>query len=371
MKLLIILVEPMNSIKVDLRETPYTINIEHGLLSKMSKLLAKYNNGQKWIIITQPNIAELHGYLLLESLKRFGFNAQILTVPDGEHTKKLSQIEKLYNQLLELQCDRSTMLIAMGGGVIGDITGFLAATFMRGIKYIQIPTTLLAMIDSSIGGKTGINLEKGKNLVGAIYQPQAVLIDPEILATLPTRELISGFGEMLKYGLIKDINFFELLSDSNFIFELNDNKKVEEAIAISCEIKAKIVTKDEREQGLRQILNFGHTIGHAFEIFGNYELLKHGEAVAYGMLCSSWISCKNDLISENEFEQIESIIRNISLPKLPSLPKEQMLELIRRDKKFKNGKLNFVLLNGIGKAIISDQVSENDILHSIDYLTKL
>lgn len=358
----------MRTIPVNTKVNPYSIYIEQGLLTKFSAFSAEQNKGQRWIIVTQPNLAKLFGQSLFKSLKEAGFNVEALTIPVGEQAKTLAQIEILYQRLLDLHCDRSTVLIALGGGVVGDVTGFVAATFMRGIQYIQVPTTLLAMIDSSIGGKTGVNLPQGKNLIGSIYQPQAVVIDPKLLDTLPKRELVSGFAEMLKYGLISDGNFFKTLCDGDFIMKLDDNLRLEAAIARSCEIKAEIVSKDERELGLRRILNFGHTIGHALETYYGYDKLRHGEAVACGMLCSSWISFQKGMVPVKEWELIETIIRRLPLPKLPTLIPQQILDTIRHDKKNRFGKLHFILLEGIGNAVVTDQVSDEDILQSLNQL---
>ncbi len=355
----------MRTIKVKIKENPYSIYIEHGSLINIPIHLEKYNQGQKWIIITQPNLDKLYGKSLQRLLSKAGFNVKILTIPEGENTKTLAQIEIIYMQLLDLHCDRSTVLIALGGGVVGDVAGFVAATFMRGIKYIQVPTTLLAMIDSAIGGKTGVNLQQGKNLIGSIYQPQAVIIDPSLLDSLPVRERISGFAEMLKYGLIRDNDFFVSLMDNGFPFKINNSKHLVEAIAKSCEIKAGVVSKDERELDLRRILNFGHTIGHALETYYGYDKLKHGEAVAYGMLCSSWISFQKGMISIKEWELIETVIRRLPLPKLSAFAPQKILNAIRYDKKNHFGKLHFILLNEIGNALSTDQVSDKDILQSL------
>lgn len=358
----------MRTIQVSTKENPYQIHTEHGLLTKFPALFVKQDQGQRWIIVTQPNLNKLYGQSLLKSLNEAGFNVEVLTIPVGEQAKTLVQIEILYQRLLDLHCDRSTVLVALGGGVVGDVTGFVAATFMRGIQYIQVPTTLLSMIDSSIGGKTGVNLPQGKNLIGSIYQPQAVVIDPKLLDTLPVRELVSGFAEMLKYGLIRDKDFFVSLKDDELTLKINNTKRLAKAIARSCEIKAAIVSKDERELGLRRILNFGHTIGHALETYYGYNKLKHGEAVAYGMLCSSWISFQKGMISVKEWELIETVIRRLPLPELSALAPQQILTIIRHDKKNHFGKLHFILLDRIGNAVATDQVSDKDILQSFSQL---
>jgi len=355
----------MRTIKVNIKENPYSIHIESGLIKKIPLILSEQNQGQKWIIITQTNLQKLYGQALFDSLYGLGFNVNMLTIPLGENAKTISQIENLYNELIKLRCDRSSILIALGGGVVGDIVGFLAATYMRGILYIQVPTTLLSMVDSSIGGKTGVNLPQGKNLIGSIYQPQTVAIDPNLLTTLPRREIISGFAEMLKYGLISSVDLFNTLSNNDFINETSDNSKLETVIEKSCKIKVEIVAKDVRENGLRRILNFGHTIGHALETYFGYNRLRHGEAVAYGMLCSSWISLKKELLSLKEWRLIEEAIARFPLPKLSEIDPKQIIDTIKHDKKNTFGKLNFVLLDDIGNAVITDQVTDSDLIQSI------
>ena len=358
----------MRKVKVITKNDPYQIYIEHGSLLKFATIFQKENHNQNWIIATQNNLDKLYGQSLKRSLMEAGFYVKTLIIPDGESTKTITQIENIYTQLLELHCDRSTVLIALGGGVVGDVIGFVASTFMRGIKYIQVPTTLLAMIDSAIGGKTGVNLSLGKNLVGSIYQPLSVLVDPKLLNTLPARELISGFAEMVKYGLIKDPKFFGSLTDSKFNIGSYKQRLMESAITISCKIKADIVSKDEKEISVRRILNFGHTIGHALENYYGYNKLRHGEAVAYGMLCSSWISLKKGKISNIEWDTIENTIRELPLPKVENIDSEKVLNIIKHDKKNQNGILHFILLNGIGNAVISDQVSDIEILESLNQI---
>jgi len=358
----------MQSITVNLKQRSYSIDIERGAISTFADRHSKMDQVSRWMIITQPNLVDDYGTLLLMSMKKVGLPCDLITVPCGESAKSISQIEKLYRQLLSNNCDRNTLLIALGGGVVGDVTGFVASTYMRGIKYIQFPTTLLAMIDSSIGGKTGVNLLEGKNLVGAIYQPKKVIIDPNLLDTLPKREKVSGFAEMLKYGLIRDKEFFRKISDGSLPNNLNDESLLEESIARSCKIKANIVATDEYESGLRRILNFGHTIGHAFETLTNDGVLRHGEAVAYGMLCSGYISFKKGLISKSEWNEIEGTLRKLSLPKFDIPDHDEILKTIRHDKKNYEGKLHFVLLDGIGNAITNDSLSDQDIVQSLEVL---
>ncbi|NOZ04098.1 MAG: 3-dehydroquinate synthase, partial [FCB group bacterium] len=279
------------------------------------------------------------------------------------------QVEALYKELLRMKCDRSTTILALGGGVVGDVAGFVAATYMRGIDYIQIPTTLLAMVDSSIGGKTGVNLPNGKNLVGSIYQPRAVAVDPHFLKSLPGRELVSGFAEVLKYGAIRDREFFHMLGENmDLLLSLRDDRMLEDAIARSCAIKAAIVSADEREGGMRRILNFGHTIGHALETTTGYNVLRHGEAVAFGMLCAGFISRNMGYLAGNDWEQLRDTIHQLPLPELPPIDPQLILKTIRHDKKVKAGTLHFILLEEIGRAVVSADVTEDYLLESLDLL---
>ncbi|MBC8215168.1 MAG: 3-dehydroquinate synthase [Candidatus Marinimicrobia bacterium] len=358
----------MQTINVNLEKRAYPIQIERGgLLTFSNRISEKYPN-RHWVIITQPNLAERYGTHLKQSMQEAGLQTDLITIPVGESAKTLSQIERLYTKLVSRRCDRGTMLIALGGGVVGDVTGFVAATYMRGIDYIQLPTTLLAMIDSSIGGKTGVNLPQGKNLVGAIYQPKEVMIDPNFLDSLPIREKVSGFAEMLKYGLIRDKDFFQRISDSSPITDLDNDYLLEQSIIRSCEIKAEIVSLDEWECGLRRILNFGHTIGHALEILSGPDILRHGEAVAYGMLCAGFISYKKGMLTEKEWAEIEDSIRKLHLPKFEIPTIEDILHSIKHDKKNHSWKRHFVLLDGIGNAVVSDQVSDDEIRTSLEVL---
>ena len=258
--------------------------------------------------------------------------------------------------MIELKCDRSTTILALGGGVVGDVAGFVASSFMRGIDYYQIPTTLLAMVDSSIGGKTGINISEGKNLVGAIYQPKGVFIDPRILDSLPREEVVSGLGEILKYGAIKDESFFSATSQH---LENLDTFPFENAIARSCEIKAKIVSQDECEGGLRRLLNFGHTIGHALEAHFGYGQLRHGDAVSYGMISAGWISKELGLLKRNEYKTFKQSILRLPLPSLNKFDPVSLLPFIKNDKKTVSGILHFVTLTNIGSASTNDNVTDN------------
>ncbi|MBT4249796.1 3-dehydroquinate synthase [bacterium] len=343
----------MKKHKVNLRDRSYYINIEPGLKNNLPSLLSDFNNGQKWIIISQYKLMELFGFEIKSNLISSGFDCSYITLPNGEAGKSINEYNRAIGQMVDLGCDRKTCILSLGGGVVGDVSGFIASSFMRGIKYFQIPTTLLSMVDSSIGGKTGINIDKGKNLIGAIYQPKGVFIDQNFLATLSNEEVISGLGEIIKYGAILDKEFFEKISlwvqdIPAFPFS--------EAIENCCKLKADIVSKDEFDNGIRGILNFGHTIGHALELKFGFNTLRHGEAVAFGMLCAGYVSFKLKKLDEKQFNILEKLIRTLPLPKLKKINSEELLALIKRDKKFVKGKLKFITLNKIGMATINQEV---------------
>jgi 3-dehydroquinate synthase len=302
-------------------------------------------------------------------LQSAGFNVDIITIPTGEQAKTLQQVEQICETLLTLKHDRSSILLGLGGGVVGDVTGFVAATFMRGISYIHIPTTLLAMIDSSIGGKTGVNLKSAKNSIGAIYQPLAVLSDPDLLVSLAQREIVSGLAEIIKYGAIKDRAFFDKLNDNlNDIIALIDLDLLQEIVARAIAIKIAIVEQDEYDHGIRRMLNFGHTIGHALESSLGYGKLRHGEAVAYGMLAAGFISNNKGLLNQEDWQAIEAIIKRLPLPSLPEMNPDQLLDIIKNDKKIRSGSLYFILLGKIGEVVISSEVMEGDIRSALEIL---
>ncbi len=359
----------MQTISVPLQKRSYPIWIEDGLLTKLPELLKPMNQGQKWVVFSQGEIISLYGNSLCEGLKSAGFHIELVVLPDGEKAKSLSTLEGIFSQLIGMGCDRFSTFLALGGGVVGDTVGFIAATFMRGVDYIQIPTTLLAMVDSSIGGKTGVNLPSGKNLVGAIWQPKAVVIDPKLLESLPEREISSAMGEVIKYGAILDNDLFSLISDNlDNLLNLSNPELLTEVIGRCAKLKADIVAEDEREGDKRRILNFGHTIGHALETHFGFDILRHGEAVAYGMLAAGRISIEEGRIKKENFELLQGIIGKLPMPKLPEFDTEEILLIMQRDKKVKDGKINFVLLEEIGKTVIVDEIGDMLILQSIKSL---
>ena len=355
----------MKSVQVNLGSRSYPIHVKSGLLKQTASILSDQNHGQKWVIISQYNLMELFGFDLMTELNESGFNCDYITLPVGEASKSLNEFSRVISQMVEFGCDRKTTILALGGGVVGDVSGFVASSFMRGIDYYQIPTTLLAMVDSAIGGKTGINIAEGKNLVGAIYQPKGVLIDPVILESLSKEEVMAGLGEVIKYGAIWDKAF--LIDISTWLEDI-DSFPFEDAIRISCKIKAEVVSKDEREGDLRRILNFGHTIGHALESHLGYGKIRHGEAVALGMKCAGFISQKLNLLSKEELSTLNQTINRLPLPQLPHINGNHLMPFIKTDKKSEKGVLNFVLLDGLGNAISSTDVTEELIQESLKVL---
>ena len=355
----------MKTIQVQLGDRSYPIHIMPGLMIDIPSILLGNNNGQKWVIISQHRLMELFGFDLMTNLKDNGFDVEFITVPVGESAKSLNNFSRVISQMVKLNCDRSTTILALGGGTVGDVVGFVASSFMRGIEYYQIPTTLLAMVDSSIGGKTGINITEGKNLIGSIYQPQGVLVDSTLLDSLPRKEVIAGMGEVIKYGAIRDTDFLNQVSEW-----LNDIDSFPfcKAIERSSEIKADIVSADEREGGLRRLLNFGHTVGHALEAHFGYGRIRHGEAVALGMKCAGWISKRMNMLSNDEFNQLAEPILKLPLPSLGKLNVNHLMSYIQVDKKSEKGVLNFVVLDGLGNGATSTHVTETLIKQSLKVL---
>ncbi len=352
-------------IDLDLGPHSYSLQVAHGLRHRFADYLKPWNQGQQWVVLSQQAILAKYQDVI-DELNAAGYRIDCIVVPGDESAKNIRYAEQVWAQMVEMGCDRSSVLLAMGGGVVGDLGGFVAATYMRGIPFIQVPTTLLAMIDSAIGGKTAVNLAAGKNLVGAIYQPKTVLIDPGFLATLPRRNVISSLAEAIKYGFIRDASIFDTI-ESRFedLVGLTDQALLTEIIAKSCQIKAEIVSNDQFESGERKLLNYGHTIGHAFETIQEYGGLYHGEAVLYGMKCANFISHQKGLLSEAQYQQAQTVLHRFELPELGEVAPDRVLEVVSHDKKNINGKLNFILIDQIGNGLISTEVSEQDIVDSL------
>ncbi len=357
----------MDVVKVSLAERSYDVEIG-GSLDDAGERLAGLSFGQKMALVTSPAIKKLHGQRVFNSLKAAGFLVMSIEIPDGEQHKNLDWVNAIYTALLTNGFDRRSALVAFGGGVIGDITGFAAATFMRGVPFVQIPTTLLAMVDSSVGGKTGVNHSMGKNMIGAFYQPKKVLMDLSVLKTLPTEELLSGMAEVIKYGVIWDEQFFDYLDSNRQKILGLDAEALSHIIRRSCEIKAEVVSKDEREGGLRAILNFGHTMGHAIETAENYTM-RHGYAVAIGMVTASRLAYRTGLCDESVPERVEGLIRAYGLPtSLSALSRKptvrELMDTLQIDKKAEAGKVKFVLPRKIGDVVITKEWGERQ-LHEL------
>jgi len=322
--------------------------------------LASWNEFSKYFIITDSNVKRLYADDFLRRLQTNKIEVHLLSVPSGEKSKTRRTKEQLEDKLLKLKADRYSLIIALGGGVIGDLAGFVAATFMRGISYIQIPTTLLSQIDSSIGGKVAVNHPLGKNLIGAFYQPKKVYIDVETLNTLPKREFRNGMAEVIKYAAILDANLFSYLEDNNQKINIHHKSSILHLVQRCCKLKKMIVEKDEKETGLRRILNFGHTIGHAIESLSKYKL-SHGEAVAFGMVIEAKISAALGMLKQSDVERLRKVIELYKLPtKIPS--KMDMAKIIQStylDKKAQQGQVQYTLLKKIGKAAMSISVPRN------------
>jgi 3-dehydroquinate synthase len=343
----------MQTLKVELANRSYPIHIGRNLLSDAS-LIMPYLKRKNVAIVSNTTVAPLYLEKLSNSLQAAGVKVIPIILPDGESYKNSETLNKIYDTLLQSRCERSTTLIALGGGVIGDLTGYAAATYLRGVPFIQVPTTLLSQVDSSVGGKTGINHPLGKNMIGAFYQPQLVLADIDTLQTLPSREFSAGMAEVIKYGLIRDADFFDWLETNMVRLMHLDEALVSYAIYRSCQNKADVVAKDEHEQGERALLNLGHTFGHAIENAMGYGVWLHGEAVSTGTLMAADLSHRMGWLSETEVERIKKIFKAANLPIVsPSLGIERYLDLMSLDKKVENGKIRLILQQGIGKSVIT------------------
>jgi 3-dehydroquinate synthase len=356
------------SIPVELNDSPYSIDVGFGLREQLADILTEYNQGQIFFVISQQAILD-HYEAVLTDLAKAGYRLVTHVVPGDESAKNIRHAEALWTAMVAAGCDRSTTVLALGGGVVGDLSGFVASTYMRGIDVVQIPTTLLAMIDSAIGGKTAINLDAGKNLVGRVYQPKKVIVDLGFLATLPERNVVSSMAEAIKYGFIREKRIFDVM-DARFddMVKLDDEELLLDIIASSCRIKAEIVANDQFEHGERRLLNYGHTIGHALETIHAYSGLYHGEAVLYGMKCANNISFQKGLLTESEYLGAQAALDKFPLPELGEVDPDQVLEIVSHDKKNINGKLHFVLIDGIGNGITSTEVTPEEMIASLTTL---
>ena len=351
-------------VKVDLGKDSYNISIGNSFVDSIKSKVEESDS--KCILITQETIynAFEDKFSALESL-----GIDVHFIGEGEDAKSIDTAITICDKMSSLGYDRSSTIFAVGGGVVGDVSGFVASIFMRGISHIQFPTTLLAMIDSAIGGKTGVNLKNGKNLIGRIHQPKEVIIDISFLNTLPKRELNASLAEAIKYGLIYDRDLFDyLVNNFHDILALKDHTMLEKIILRSCEIKGEVVSQDVNENELRMILNFGHTVGHAIEAYFDYKKLLHGEAIVYGMQCALYLSNKMDNLNESDYTKAVDALSLFALPALAIEDESRLIDFVKRDKKFKESQIRFVLISQIGNATISKEITLDNIKESLSVL---
>ncbi|MFQ5780120.1 MAG: 3-dehydroquinate synthase [Nitrospiria bacterium] len=336
-------------IRLNLGTNSYDILIGRGIIHHLGKYLRALSVGVKVAVVTHSKIDRHYGAQVRKSLEAADYAPLMIRLPDGERYKTLDQVDRIYDRLVAHRFERGDALVALGGGVVGDMTGFAAATFLRGISYIQCPTTVVAQVDASIGGKTGVDHPKGKNLIGAFHQPRLVCADPAVLSTLPRREYIAGLAEVVKYGVIFDRPFFAYLERHAEAILSLDPTKVLYCIKKSAAIKAEIVQEDERESGLRKILNYGHTLGHAIETLTGYRKYKHGEAVAIGMASAARLACRLGILQKRDVDRQIALLKAFRLPTgLPRLDPDCLLSVMERDKKVVGGEIFFILPEKIG-----------------------
>ena len=358
----------MRTVKVPLGDRSYSIKIGNELLPNLGKECRRLKLGTRCALITDRKVGPIYSKTAMSSLRKSGFEPIEIRVPAGETAKSLKTIQSSYDKLAKHRIERSSFIVALGGGVVGDMAGFLAASYLRGIGFVQVPTTLLSQVDSSVGGKVGVNLKAGKNLVGAFYQPRLVLCDLNTIKTLPKRELRAGLAEVIKYGIIEDSKLFQRIERKMSKLLSLDTTEMAYIVARSCQIKAKIVEQDETENGLRAILNYGHTIGHALEAISSYGKFLHGEAISIGQVAASKISRDLLGLSQSEVDRIEALFTAAGLPTKIHLSKNEMKKLLaamKLDKKVTDGKVNFVLANTIGKVSFGIESPEANIKASL------
>ena len=347
----------MKRVRVRLGSNGYNIYIGSGLLAQTGNRLREIGFSDKLVIVTDPSVKSLYGTNLKQSLSGNGFKVAILEVPEGEEQKSLQTAGRLYHELTDFYAERTTPVLALGGGVIGDLAGFVAATYLRGVPLIQLPTTLLAQVDSSIGGKVAVDHGQMKNKIGAFYQPRLVISDITTLKTLPPGELSDGLAEAIKHGVIRDEQYFTYIESNLDRIKSLDDKALETLVYGSARIKAEVVEKDERDFGLRNTLNFGHTIGHAIESISDFKV-EHGQAVAIGMLAAAGIASKMGIFDRSELLRLREVIERAGLPtELPAFDAEDIIQFMKHDKKIIRGKIRFVLPRSIGEVLITDEVS--------------
>lgn len=354
-----------DAVQIDVQSgtRPYRVHVGEKLIQHIDDLLTEAGSVGRRFVVSSPTIWRLHGHIVQAALNP----ADTFLIPDGERSKTLQTAARLYEPLIRSEADRSITLVAVGGGVLGDVAGFAAATYLRGVQLAHVPTTLLAQVDSSIGGKVGVNHALGKNLIGAFHNPIVVVTDPLVLETLPRREFRAGLYEVIKYGAIASRALFDRIGQDLTAIFARESPVLVPIIAESCRIKAAVVEKDEREQGLRRILNFGHTVGHAIEAVTRYRRLRHGEAVAYGMQAVAHLAAARKLLPGSDRDALVHLVTSLGpLPSIQDLTGDSLVEAIRRDKKVLQGRLHMVLPTAIGATAIVDDVSETEIRDALE-----
>lgn len=348
----------------------YSIDLEPNFQNFQMAVQDLHLEKKKVCIVTDSNVSTLYAKELQEVLQGLCAKVVLFVFPAGEENKNLDTVKKLYEFLIVEKFDRKDMLVALGGGVVGDLTGFTAATYLRGIDFIQVPTTLLAQVDSSIGGKTGVDFDSYKNMVGAFHMPRLVYMNLNTLQTLSERQFAAGMAEIIKHGMIQDIDYYQYLISHKKKIENRDYETLKQMVTRSCEIKGYVVETDPTELGIRAWLNFGHTIGHAVEKLKNFELL-HGECVALGMVAALWISWKQNRIAKEELQEAEKLLKSYQLPiRVSGLDAEQVLAATKSDKKMEAGAIKFVLLKKMGEAFVNKEVTEEELLGAIQYISE-
>lgn len=355
----------MDTIRVNLGDRGYDIHVGSGLLGRLGEFLPPHRLGRRMGLVTHPVLAERYGPLVVDSLRRAGHAVALVTVPPGEESKSLEEAGRLYGALVRARLDRGSALVGLGGGVIGDLAGFVAATLYRGIPFINVPTTLLAQVDSSVGGKTGVNLPEGKNLVGTFSQPRLVLADVLTLHTLPEREFRSGLAEVVKHAMIADAALFERLEREAERVLARDPATLEVIVAANCAIKARVIEADEREAGPRAMLNFGHTVGHAIEAALGYGKVTHGEAVARGMLVAAALSVRRALCPEKDAARLRALLERFGLLEAAPPSPESLETYMLSDKKARDGVLQFVLTRGVGGVTFAPVFDRDEVQQAV------
>ncbi|MGZ8899434.1 MAG: 3-dehydroquinate synthase [Limisphaerales bacterium] len=361
----------MRTVQVPLGNRTYTIVVDRKLLATLGDRCGNFGLSGRCAVITDKNVAPRYAKNALYSLKKVGIDAVLITIPAGEKAKSLAVVQKCYAALAKHRLERKSFIIALGGGVVGDLAGFVAATYLRGVPFVQVPTTLLAQVDSSVGGKVGVNLPAGKNLVGAFYQPRHVLCDLTTLDTLPDREFRAGLAEVIKYGIIYDADLFSRLEHDLPKILKRDGQILADIVARSCEIKADVVGQDETETGLRAILNFGHTVGHGLEAISRYGKYLHGEAISIGQVAAAILSARMLGLPQEAVERIRALFKRAGLPisvRLTTAHRKQLFEAMRLDKKVSGGEIKFVLARAIGKVEYGIKVPASELNATLDAL---